>query len=177
MSLISSLSKNNPNGWKTCVGSISSDCFQSYNTILFKCCDISQELIGWFVCHKYRELFKILYGYNINIQNHVYIHHQCIYVGHNVDNVCRSYVYMTSTWRFKTVVNICVIYHSTCTSRVLPSITSVCPVVNSLWPGDSIWRHGTRSTVAQVMACCLTAPSHYLNQCWLIISKVQWHSS
>ena len=49
---------------------------------------------------------------------------------------------------------------------------------NSLWPGDPIWRHGTRSTLAQVMACCLTAPSHYLNhQCWLIISKIQWHSS
>ena len=32
------------------------------------------------------------------------------------------------------------------------------------------------STLAQVMACCLTAPSHYLNQCWLIISEVQWHS-
>ena len=27
------------------------------------------------------------------------------------------------------------------------------------------------------MACCLTAPSHYLNKCWLIISKVEWHSS
>ena len=27
------------------------------------------------------------------------------------------------------------------------------------------------------MACCLKAPSHYFNQCWLIISKVQWHSS
>ena len=25
------------------------------------------------------------------------------------------------------------------------------------------------------MACCLTAPSHYLNQCWLVISEVQWH--
>ena len=40
-------------------------------------------------------------------------------------------------------------------------------VLNSLWPGDAIWRHGTRSTLAQVMVCCLTAPSHYLNQCWL----------
>ena len=27
------------------------------------------------------------------------------------------------------------------------------------------------------MACCLTAPSHYLNLCWLIISKVLWHLS
>ena len=27
------------------------------------------------------------------------------------------------------------------------------------------------------MACCLTAPSHYLSHCWLIIGKVQWHWS
>ena len=42
--------------------------------------------------------------------------------------------------------------------------------LNSLWPTDAIWRHRSGSTLAQVMACCLTAPSHYLNQCWLIIS-------
>ena len=52
--------------------------------------------------------------------------------------------------------------------------------VNSLWPSacsDAIRRQETESTLAQVMACCLTAPSHYLNQCWLIISKVLWQSS
>ena len=43
---------------------------------------------------------------------------------------------------------------------------------NSLRPSDTIWRHRSGSTLAQVMACCLIAPSHYLNQCWLIISKV-----
>ena len=48
---------------------------------------------------------------------------------------------------------------------------------NSLWSNDAIWRHRSVSTLAQVMACCLTAPSHYLNQCWLIISKIQLHSS
>ena len=47
----------------------------------------------------------------------------------------------------------------------------------SLWPSDAIWWQGSGSTLVQVMACCLTAPSHYLNQCWLFISKVQWHSS
>ena len=26
------------------------------------------------------------------------------------------------------------------------------------------------------MACCLTAPSHYLNQCWLNIRVALWHS-
>ena len=43
--------------------------------------------------------------------------------------------------------------------------------INSLWPSDTILWHRSGSTWVQVMACCLTAPSHYLNQCWLIISK------
>ena len=47
---------------------------------------------------------------------------------------------------------------------------------NSIWPSDAIWHHRAWSTLVQVMACCLTAPSHYLNQCWLIISEVLWHS-
>ena len=47
---------------------------------------------------------------------------------------------------------------------------------HSLWPSDTIWPHQSGSTLAQVMACCRTASSHYLNQCCLIISKVRWHS-
>ena len=49
--------------------------------------------------------------------------------------------------------------------------------VNSLWPSDAIWRQRSGSRLAQVMACCLTAPSHHPNQCWLIIRKVLWYSS
>ena len=37
-----------------------------------------------------------------------------------------------------------------------------------LWPCDAIWWHISGITLAQVMACCLTAPSDCLNQCWLI---------
>ena len=48
---------------------------------------------------------------------------------------------------------------------------------NSLWHIDAIWRPRSGSTLAQVMVCCLTAPSHYLNQCWIIISKILLHSS
>ena len=48
--------------------------------------------------------------------------------------------------------------------------------VNSLWPSDAIWQHRSGSTLDQVMACCLTAPSHYLAQCWLIINEVLWNS-
>ena len=44
--------------------------------------------------------------------------------------------------------------------------------VNSLCPCDAIWRHRFWSTLAQVMAWCLTASGHYSNQCWLVISQV-----
>ena len=46
---------------------------------------------------------------------------------------------------------------------------------NCLWPNDAIWRHISASILARVMASCLNAPSHRLRQCWLVISKVQWH--
>ena len=37
-------------------------------------------------------------------------------------------------------------------------------VFKPLWPRDNIWCHRTWATLIQVMACCLTAPSHYLIQ-------------
>ena len=40
--------------------------------------------------------------------------------------------------------------------------------VNSSWHSDAIWQLRSGSTLAQLMVCCLTAPSHYLNLCWLI---------
>ena len=49
--------------------------------------------------------------------------------------------------------------------------------VNSSRPSDAIWRQLSWTTLAQVMACCLMAPSHYLNQYWLIIRGVLWHST
>ena len=45
-------------------------------------------------------------------------------------------------------------------------------VINLLWPSDTIWR---LSQHWLVMACCLIAPSQYLNQCWLFISEILWH--
>ena len=66
-------------------------------------------------------------------------------------------------------------------SSLLMRLIHICATpsqrVNPLWPSEAIRRQGTESTLAQVMACCLMAPSHYLNQCWLIINKVLWHSS
>ena len=63
--------------------------------------------------------------------------------------------------------------------------------VNSLWPSHylnqccyvdflcfsvAIGRHKFRSALVQALACCWCAPGHYRNQCWLVISKVQWQS-
>ena len=64
--------------------------------------------------------------------------------------------------------------------------TSDFPVLLILWVSLECLTHwglvtpfGDRSgsILAQVMACCLTAPSLYLNQCWLVSSKIQLHSS
>ena len=49
---------------------------------------------------------------------------------------------------------------------------SICLWVNSLWLSVAVWRHRPWSALAQVMAWCLIAPSHYLKQCWLTIATV-----
>ena len=43
--------------------------------------------------------------------------------------------------------------------------------VNPLWSSNAIWWHRFEAILVEVMACCLTALSHYLNQCWLFTSK------
>ena len=49
-------------------------------------------------------------------------------------------------------------------------------ILNSLWLSDAIWRHTSGSILIPIIACWLKAPSHYLDQCWLLISEVPWHS-
>ena len=46
-------------------------------------------------------------------------------------------------------------------SPVLTPFKTKC--INSLRPSHAIWPHITWSSLVQVMAFCLTAPSHYLN--------------
>ena len=48
-----------------------------------------------------------------------------------------------------------------------------------VWLIVAYWRHREikcGSALAQIMAHCLTAPSHYLNKSWFIINGVRWHS-
>ena len=63
-----------------------------------------------------------------------------------------------------------------CLASVACYIYIVPYLVNSLWPSDTIWWQRTGSTVAKVMAWCLMAPSHYLNQCWLTSREAHWHA-
>ena len=44
--------------------------------------------------------------------------------------------------------------------------------INPLWPRDSIWHHRCSSTWDQLMACCLRASVHYLNQWWHLINEL-----
>ena len=49
-------------------------------------------------------------------------------------------------------------------------------IINSLWHNGAIWWHQSGSEFAQVMACCLPATNHYLDQGWMDLSRDQWHS-
>ena len=48
---------------------------------------------------------------------------------------------------------------------------------NSLLPSCVILRHWSTSSLFQTIVCCLTTQSHYLNQIWVLICEVLWHSS
>ena len=43
---------------------------------------------------------------------------------------------------------------------------------NTLWPSDTIWWHRSGSTVAQVIHQAVVN----LNQCWLLVGAILWHS-
>ena len=54
-------------------------------------------------------------------------------------------------------------FSSMCAVTCPMPLTQINCYVNSLWPNDAKWWHETWSILAQMMACCLMAPSHYLN--------------
>ena len=60
--------------------------------------------------------------------------------------------------------------------RPIPKISSKFIITLRVWPGDAISCHRSWSELVQVMASCLTAPSHCLKQYWLTIKMVLWFS-
>ena len=57
-------------------------------------------------------------------------------------------------------------------TKFIYMLTNLIGCINSLWPGDTTWQIdlGQHWHISYVMACWLMAPSHYLNQCWLIMT-------
>ena len=50
-----------------------------------------------------------------------------------------------------------------------------CLIINSVLPSNTIcWYIQIWVNMVQLMAWCNQAPSHYLNQCWLIIKGILW---
>ena len=49
-------------------------------------------------------------------------------------------------------------------------VAGICLVLRSI----VTWRYWTLSTLGKVMACWLMAPSHYLDQFWIVIVETHW---
>ena len=84
------------------------------------------------------------------------------------------WVLVTHICEYFTVLSICT------TTYNFVAVAETCQLmfyVNlySLWHSVAIWRHRSGLRLARVTACCLTAPSHYLNQCLLIITEMLWY--
>ena len=77
--------------------------------------------------------------------------------GNDAWNYSMAFTSFTTLW-YSLVQNIQ--FNVCCDLSNAPQINCY---VNSVWPSDAIWWHVTGSTWAQIMACCLMAPSHYLN--------------
>ena len=72
-------------------------------------------------------------------------------------------------------IQACHLHHQQITSSWL-----VCcaPIMTLLTHCGLVTPHGDTDIgqhLPQVLACCLTAPSHYLNQYWLVIKGVLWY--
>ena len=134
---------------------------------------INEQLFIYHVYHVYHNTFWIIDGNQINFSSKdVYgatlLIIPCKFIwGHDIMLVFVNQMYNRHSpwtwWRLSILEN--------------SSGSLLLREINSLWPSGAIWRQGSRSTLVQVKACCLTAPSHYLNQCRLTITKVQWCSS
>ena len=97
-------------------------------------------------------------------------HQQAWHLLRRTDNMyCSSRVHFMYLGEAKS--KICFIQNVNISFIIFKTIQHINQLIISLWPSDAIWRHMSVSTLAEVMACCLMAPSHYLNQCWLFISS------
>ena len=110
-------------------------------------------------CKEYAWLHcKVLSNYNPEHYKQYDINKKCI-----AELLYEIGLYQTTVT--KTAVE-CIQY-DICNPNVLHQITdTVLQEHNSLWPCDAVWWQRS----------WLMASSHYLNDCWFLISEVLWHS-
>ena len=90
------------------------------------------------------------------------------------NNTSRFFSFCTNKWALDVLV------YEKCNigvcEKLMQCITPCTVFTRSGLPIFLIWLQRSDSTLAQAMACCLAAPSHCLDWCWLIITEVQWQS-
>ena len=78
-------------------------------------------------------------------------------------------VHMCITMCFWFITDYCRDQQKNCGTMCRPytckRVNNPCIPFHSLWSSDAIWQYRSSSTLAQVMVCCLMAPSHYQNLC------------
>ena len=127
---------------------------------------LGQEFVYCFRCAlRYSKFYFVLFRYNLNIVTKLV---NLVIVLFHYDTVHseRSLVLHLLDYHVCVVFWIWVIYPF-CHWIFQPDTN-----INPLRPSNAICRHRSMSTLVQVMAWSLTAPRHYLNQSWLIISNV-----
>ena len=104
------------------------------------------------------------------------IHHNSLMVHINGNfNVCIGVLFMHNGLQ-RILLNFYQIIQCYTSCESHKYFVKIIKLTNSLWPSYAMWQHKSVSTMAQTMACCLKTPTHYLNQCWLLINEVLWPS-
>ena len=103
------------------------------------------------------------------------------YILHGTFHAARWYHFFTFTFRncFIFMMNIKLFNRflkSLTPSRSFKISTWQCSSINLLWPGDTYGSINLGKHWLRFNGMLPDARSHYLNQCWLIIKGVLWHS-
>ena len=131
-------------------------CYVVYNSIWF-----GTKLIQWIWSRNFP--IKVIY---LLLVKRNYTQHRYNCHGKNGSEIFRFMVALKqNSPNLVTIQQKCLVMQD----RYLPWLTH-CGVVTPYGVGDL-------SQLVKVMACFLMAPSHCLNQCWLIISNILWQSS
>ena len=104
--------------------------------------------------------------------------HLCVCVPVCV-SVCAKWLATIGKWITEIIVTPLISVHSyiqPTLSQIISSCSAqlVCP--NCPTVAYAKYRHGYGPILVRVIVCCLAATSHYLNQLWLTIIGVLWHS-